>query len=213
MPRKQHKYHFIYKTTNLKNNKFYIGMHSTSNLEDGYLGSGKRLWNSINYYGRENFKIEILEYFETREELAKRERELVNEDLLKDQMCMNLALGGSGGNIFLSVEQRKKFHSSGGRAVRLMFCKIHHEKMKNDVEYYENVVSKIRGNKNWLGKKHKPETIEKMKQSKIGHGIGEKNSQFGTCWITDGIQNKIIKKDNTIPNGWKLGRIQNKKNI
>ncbi len=53
------KYHFIYKTTNLINGKFYIGMHSTSNLKDGYLGSGKRLWFSIKYHGRENHIIEI----------------------------------------------------------------------------------------------------------------------------------------------------------
>ena len=37
--------------------------------------------------------------------------------------------------------------------------------------------------------------------------IEEKNSQFGTCWITDEIENKKIKKINPIPNGWRLGRI------
>jgi len=35
---------------------------------------------------------------------------------------------------------------------------------------------------------------------------GVKNSQFGTCWITNGKENKKIKKENIIPNGWKLGR-------
>jgi hypothetical protein len=35
---------------------------------------------------------------------------------------------------------------------------------------------------------------------------GEKNSQFGTRWITNGIENKKIKKDSIIPDGWKLGR-------
>jgi len=43
MPRKQKKYHYIYKTTNILNYKFYIGMHSTDDLDDGYVGSGKRL--------------------------------------------------------------------------------------------------------------------------------------------------------------------------
>ena len=50
------KYHYIYKTTCIINDKFYIGMHSTDNMEDGYIGSGKRLWHSINYHGKENFK-------------------------------------------------------------------------------------------------------------------------------------------------------------
>lgn len=88
------KYHFIYKTTNLINNKYYIGMHSTDNLNDGYLGSGSRLWRSIKHYGKENFKVEILEHLSDRKTLKQREAELVHEELLKDSLCMNLALGG-----------------------------------------------------------------------------------------------------------------------
>lgn len=45
------KYHYIYKTKCLLTNKYYIGMHSTDNLDDGYVGSGKRLWYSINKHG------------------------------------------------------------------------------------------------------------------------------------------------------------------
>lgn len=62
MSRKQKKYHYIYKTTCLMTCKFYVGMHSTDNLEDGYLGSGKILGYSLNKYGRENHIKEILEY-------------------------------------------------------------------------------------------------------------------------------------------------------
>ena len=36
--------------------------------------------------------------------------------------------------------------------------------------------------------------------------IGDKNGMFGNCWITDGLKNKIIKKTDAIPPGWKLGR-------
>jgi hypothetical protein len=31
------KYNYIYKTTNILTNEYYIGMHSTNNLNDGYL--------------------------------------------------------------------------------------------------------------------------------------------------------------------------------
>ena len=183
-------------------------MHSTDNIEDGYIGSGKRLWYSINKYGKENFKCEILEILPNRKKLKEREKELVNEQILKDEMCMNLQIGGGGG--LTTDEHKRKFHSAGGRAVRLMFHKIHQDKMKNDIEYRNKIISKLRGNQIWLGRKHKEETKQKMSLSKQGKCDGELNSQFGTCWITNGDENRKIKKDEMIPNGWKLGRILKK---
>lgn len=96
MPRREHIFHLIYKTTNIINQKFYIGMHSISNLNDGYIGSGKIIRNSIKKYGKENFKFEAIEWYPDRISLRNREKELVNDDLLKDPMCMNLQTGGSG---------------------------------------------------------------------------------------------------------------------
>jgi hypothetical protein len=61
------KYHYIYKITCNVSNRYYIGMHSTDNLEDGYFGSGKRLWFSINYHGKKNHSKEILEFLESRQ--------------------------------------------------------------------------------------------------------------------------------------------------
>ena len=88
--------------------KYYIGMHSTSNLEDGYFGSGKILKRSLNKHGKNNHLIEILEFLEDRSSLKKRENELVNESLINDQMCMNLQLGGEGGAMLPSIIDQAK---------------------------------------------------------------------------------------------------------
>ena len=52
---KQYKHYMIYKITNTINSKIYIGKHKCDDLDDGYFGSGKRLWIAINKYGLENF--------------------------------------------------------------------------------------------------------------------------------------------------------------
>ena len=93
------KYHFIYKTTNLLSGRYYIGMHSTDDLNDGYLGSGTLLRRSINKHGKENHSIEILEFLNSREELAAREKEIVSLQEIAKKECMNLKVGGSGGNV------------------------------------------------------------------------------------------------------------------
>lgn len=69
-------------------------MHSTDNLENGYFGSGQRLWKSIRKHGKEKHAKEILEFLPNRKMLSERERELVNPDRLRDPLCLNLALGG-----------------------------------------------------------------------------------------------------------------------
>ena len=97
MARKEKNIHYIYKTTCDVTGKWYVGMHSTNNLEDGYLGSGDRLRYSIRKYGKDKHTKEILEYLDSREELAKREREIVNKELIKEYLCMNLVVGGEGG--------------------------------------------------------------------------------------------------------------------
>lgn len=90
-------YHFIYKTTNTINNKIYVGKHSTENIDDGYLGSGKILKDAISKYGKENFTREIVEYFDSPEDVFLKEHEIVNLDFINRCDTYNLKCGGDGG--------------------------------------------------------------------------------------------------------------------
>ena len=204
------KFHYIYKTTCIITERFYIGMHSTDNLEDGYVGSGKRLWHSINKHGKENHVCQILEFLPDRKSLAEREKEIVNIELIGEELCMNLKLGGEGG--LSNKEHTDKFHEGGSRYMK--------EKWKNPLfkKYMSNVISNqrileykngTRDNPNkghWNGKVHSEQTIQKMKDSKKDHGTGTSNSQYGKCWITNEIESKKIYKGDIIPEGWRLGR-------
>ena len=195
MPRKEKKYHFIYKTTNTLTGRYYIGMHSTNDLEDGYLGSGKRLRYSIRKYGAENHIREILEFCDSREELSKRENEIVTLNEIAKEECMNLKIGGEGGGMFRDEKHRYDFLAAGGRKNSKMASDAFLEKLK-DKEFREFFKKRCKETnpKSFLGKNHTEETKQKMSE-KAKKRIGSKNSQFGTCWITNGTENKKIKKE------------------
>jgi len=101
------KIHYIYKITNLINQKFYIGARSTSNLpeDDNYMGSGLLIRQAIRFHSKEFFKKEILEICESREHLFEREKQIVTDALVKDPMCYNLTTGGK---ILVHTEEMSK---------------------------------------------------------------------------------------------------------
>lgn len=92
----EYKYHIIYKTTNLINNKIYVGMHSTDTLNDGYLGSGWILKQAIKKYSKENFKREVLLVLPSRKEAREVEALLVDTEFISRQNTYNLQEGGMG---------------------------------------------------------------------------------------------------------------------
>ena len=88
--------HYLYQITNLVNNKIYVGVHSTHNINDGYMGSGIRIENAIKKYGKQNFRKDILEFFETAELAYTQEQQLVNEDFVLRTDTYNQKVGGKG---------------------------------------------------------------------------------------------------------------------
>lgn len=67
------KFRIVYCTKNLVNEKMYIGQHTTPNMDDGYLGSGKLLLQAVKKYGRHSFETRFLCFCETQEDLDKAE--------------------------------------------------------------------------------------------------------------------------------------------
>jgi len=199
-------YHIIYKTICLITKRFYVGMHSTDNLEDGYQGSGKRLWLSINKHGKDNHVTETLETLPNRKALAAREKEIVNEKFLEDPQCMNLAIGGEGGAGVMTKEQ---LANGAINANKVKWLNPEFRSKMSNIMSERNKELHVKGilkaPPSFEGKKHTEET--KMKLSKAASERSpEQNSQFGTCWITNDTESKKIKKGDTIPEGWKLGR-------
>lgn len=104
---KEKKFNFVYQTKNMINGKLYIGVHCTDNLKDGYIGCGitrqsnasrksrtTPFTSSVNKYGYENFKREILCFFDTEEEAYEEEAWLVDENWVNRKDTYNVSLGG-----------------------------------------------------------------------------------------------------------------------
>jgi hypothetical protein len=198
---------FVYKTTNLLNGTYYIGVHSTWNIDDSYLGSGNRLTRAVKKYGKENFKREILEFFETNKEAYLYEAHIVSQELLNDPLCLNLRPGGLGG--FYNEAHQKKLSIAGNASPKKDRSGVAMRLWK-DEEYREKVSKSLAGKQSFLGKVHSDESKQKIRESMKNKGSGNLNSQFDTCWITNGSQNKKIRKGDSVPIGWSFGRIVKK---
>jgi hypothetical protein len=212
MARKEKTIHYIYKTTCNVTGKWYVGMHSTSNLDDNYLGSGTKLRHSIRKHGPENHTKEILEFLLTREVLVVREIEIVNRKLISEPMCMNLKEGGYGG--FINDEHMMNCSKAGNKAFLERYNSD--EKLRKDTSDRMNKIMKDKHAKglcrydNFKDKKHSEETKKLISETKKNTGVGQTNSQFGTCWVTKEGINKKIKKENLevyLNEGWVKGRV------
>ena len=94
---RSYKYHYFYKITNKITQEYYLGIHSTNNLNDNYMGSGTLLRKEYVKYGKENFFKEILKFFDNREDLINYEQSIVNENVLNDPLNLNIIRGGVAG--------------------------------------------------------------------------------------------------------------------
>lgn len=209
-------YFTIYKITNTVNGKYYIGQHQTTNIDDGYMGSGKLLWRAYEKYGIENFVKEILAIFESEKEMNDAERRLVQVN----ENTYNLCPGGTGGFGYINKEKKNLYGKNGQSGYgleNLLESKARHLNLiRTDEQYRREWISKLSqaGKERFktqpgtfTNKTHSPETKATMSQARKGTGTGMSNSQFGSMWITDGHDSRKIRSNDLIPSGWYKGRV------
>ena len=211
-------FYTIYKITNITNGMFYIGKHKTKNINDGYMGSGKRLIHAINKYGIDNFHKETLHICKNEEHMNILEYILVVPDR---ETNYNLCEGGKGGFSFINENRLWKTdkHTLAAKRNAILATKASQEKSKTDLIWRQTINNKIsvgmRTKNMGCGFKNKSHTVEhKQRLSLImkEKQKGKLNSQYGTCWITNGIDNKKINKeelDSWLELGYNKGRITN----
>lgn len=171
------------------------------------MGSGKHLRRAIDKHGVNNFTKEVLHVFDNEDEMNLKEKELVTEEFCLRKDTYNLCNGGQGGFGYINrvganrkhVFDVKKMTILAHQKLRVLRCD---EKWFE--EWRQNLSKAQRKRTPVFGRKHTAESKKKMSIAKKGVLIGERNSQFGTIWITNGIENKKIRGE--IPEGWRRGR-------
>lgn len=158
------RYGYIYKTTDLKKNKVYIGQKKGSFNPD-YLGSGTLIEKELEKDSEGRFKLKILVYAKSKKELDFLERKFIAEyrkNLGRDKLY-NIAAGGNSlyglcgkDNPATRAEVRAKI----GRAMKIRkFSEIHRKRLSIAAKarrHPQIVKNKIRkammGNQHLLGK-------------------------------------------------------------
>jgi hypothetical protein len=196
-------FYLVYKITNNINDKIYIGCHKTQVKNDDYMGSGKVLKLAIKKYGIENFTKNIIFEASSAEEMFSKEKELVEIG----SHTYNLKKGGDGGFDFVNKNLSKEHRSNVGKLGNKSF----QNRLKSDKNFNDWFVERMRevaknrhaegtlktwkDTYSWLGKKHKEESKKKIGEKNSIHQKGSGNSQYGTMWITNGIESNRIKKN------------------
>jgi group I intron endonuclease len=169
----------VYQTTNLINDKKYIGKDKNNN--PNYIGSGTDLKKAIKEYGKKNFKKEILEYCNDIEHLVEREKywlelyDVENNDKYYNKT--NKPFGNSGlsdetkAKIKQSLSKREwddewsKNISKGRKGIKSLEYRKgnkHGNYQKPKSKEHKNNISK-----SLVGKKHSAERCENIRKNRF----------------------------------------------
>jgi len=183
---------YIYLTTNLINNRKYIGKRQSSTFDESYKGSGKILKQAILKEGWDNFSCEVLEWCSTVEELNQKEKYYIElYDAVNSNEFYNIACGGTGGNTgvdyaYIATLNRQTEETRRKRG----------ESLKKAYEEGRHPVVRA----------GYPKGKKRTEEDRLANVERNKNR----VWVKkDGIEKTIDKSmlDEYLSNGWERGRI------
>ena len=231
------KFRYIYKITNTDTNQYYYGKHTTSDINDGYMGSGIELKKYYELSGFTHIEKTIELFAVDDKDLNNKEYNTIGDKWQTDSMCLNVMPGGNGGFEYinkkvltteirsnnmknfissLSDEEYERYTNDKIRAHTEWFDNLTEEELENYKRNLSigvlNYIERV-GHDGlwWTGKHHTEESKKKISESqKLIDRNGSKNPSYGKMWITNTLshENKMIYKSEKIPNGWFKGRFK-----
>jgi group I intron endonuclease len=199
-------FHIIYKIANLIDGKIYIGAHSTTHLDDGYMGSGKYLKRAMKIHGKQNFTKEILFVFDTKDAMFAKEAELVTEEFITTHNTYNLKVGGSGGNpgIIGAFAGKRHTDATKQKLREANLGKTH--TLESRLKLSANNYAKTDEGRRRSSERLTGRTCSEEHRMRVSQAI------LGKVLINDGVVNKRISKEELdfyLSQGWVKGRKKN----
>jgi len=167
-------FHYTYKITHLETNEYYVGRHTTNNLDDNYYGSG--VW--VNKQPKTKLKKEVLQFYSSVDNLLIAEEVLICENF-ENPLCMNKIKSSSvqmGSYGLIHTEETKKYIGNLNKGNKYRLGKNHTENTKRKISEKAK------------GRKHTEEAKQKMSKSRKGQlpwNTGKK--------LTEQHKNKVSK--------------------
>jgi hypothetical protein len=180
-------FHFLYKIKRF-DGKYYIGIHSTNDLNDKYMGSGAYISRSLKKHGVDKHSRDILIQCKSRSRAYQCEAIAVTQDLIdSDPLCMNRTVGGKhhGDRVYgITEEGRRKKSEFFKNVERTEEWRSRISAAQKGKVISEEAKQKRLDTLKERGYKPTAETIEKQR---IGQQNSEKFKQQYRPMIIDGI--------------------------
>jgi len=192
------KFFYIYKITNLINGKIYIGQRTINKkpeLDTNYLGSGNLIKKSLQKYGKDNFKKEILEECIDRNSLCVRERYWIKELNARDpKIGYNIVEGGIYGDSISMHPNKEDILKRRSKAWKENYKNNPKQQEKRKLQLIE---SKKKINYNTIAVKKRKPVVELDKITNVvlnvfeSITVAEKECNFNGG-LSTAIRNKIL---------------------
>lgn len=203
-------YHIVYKTTLVSTGEYYIGKHTTKDLNDGYRGSGR--WVVVQ--PKTATRTEILSMHASEAEALAAERVLVDQHL-GDPLCRNMTRGGRGSMAHLRGRKPTP-EENAQRSASLKKTLASRDPEKTAA--WREALSRpcpakgLPGERNpFWGKRHSPEARAKMASSRTSEqraaaAAGNANVK-GRAWFNDGRRSYLLDTAEAVARGLAPGRL------